>query len=89
MRRVVSGRPLSLVEVTSLGEPALFLDYGETLLFEGGVLYDLHENLAGGPGIDPPERLPDQLLEFGTGIEYGWHHLRGCDCPCCRQRHVA
>jgi hypothetical protein len=85
MQREVSGRCLSLDEVTGLGEPALFLDYGETLLYEDGVVYDLHETLAGGAGAYPPERLPAQVLEHPTGIEYGWHHLLGCVCPVCRQ----
>ena len=86
---MVSGRILSLNEVASLGAPALFLDYGETLLYENGVLYDLHETLEGGAGRFPPEKLPVEVLEHGTGIEYGWYHLVGCDCPACRKRLAA
>ena len=86
---MVSGRTLSLSEVTSLGEPALFLDYGETLLYEHGVLYDLNETALRNPGEYPPEELPSQILDHGTGIEYGWHHLIGCDCRTCLERHAA
>ena len=85
---LVFGRFLSLDEVMSSGEPALFLDYGETLLFENGVLYDLHETFADGAAF-PPERLPAEVLTNGTGVEYGWRHLLGCDCSACCERRAA
>ncbi len=89
MRRAVSGRPLSLYEVTVLGEPALFFDFGEALLYENGVLYDIRENDSDAACASPPDRLPEQILDHGTGIEHGWHHLAGCDCLACAHRRAA
>ena len=84
-----SGRPLSLDEVTSLGEPALFLDFGEALLYEHGCLYDLHETVSASALAYPPEELPAQILDHGAGIEYGWHHLSECACRACCERRIA
>ena len=89
MRLAVSSRSLSLYEVTVLGEPALFYDYGEALLYESGVLYDIHENDSDAACAFPPEKLPEQILDHGTGIESGWHHLAGCDCLACAYRRAA
>ena len=85
----VSGTPFSLSEVRRIGRPALFLDWGETLLFRDGILYDLHGTLDERAVADPPEILPAQVLENGVGIEYGWRHLGGCDCPGCCERRAA
>ena len=72
--------------MTILGEPALFLDYGETPMYEHGVVYDLRESLAGGAGAYPPRAAARSgPRAHPTGIEYGWHHLLGCACPACRQ----
>ena len=58
-------------------------------MYEAGVLYDLHETVSGSALAHPPEELPAQILDYGAGIEYGWHHLNGCDCPACCERRVA
>jgi hypothetical protein len=89
MKRAVSDALLSLSEVTSLGEPALFLDWGETLLFRDGALFDLHGTVDELAAADPPEELPGEILAAGVGIEYGWHHLAGCECLACAYRSAA
>lgn len=88
-RRSDSERPLSLSEVRRIGRPALFLDWGETLLFREGALFDLEGALDERALADPPKVLPIQIMETAVGIEYGWRHLAGCDCPSCEHDRVA
>ena len=83
MQRWASERPLLLSEVRRIGLPAIFRDWGEVLLFRDGALFDVHESADGRSLAYPPEELPAQVLEAGVGIEYGWRHLAGCDCPPC------
>lgn len=76
---------LALGEVRECGSPAVFMDYGEALLYMDGHLFSLRE-IKGEPGhallLPPP--LPPQVLESGVGLEYGWRHLAGCNCRFCR-----
>ena len=77
---------LSLYEVRSLRRPALFLEYGDNLLYDDERLFDLTPESPGEPPEYPPLMLPAQVLERGTGIEFGWRHLAGCDCAhCCSE----
>lgn len=76
------GRGLSLDEVRACGLPAIFLDYGEVLLYRDNQLFDLRR-LNGQPEASPFP-LPARVLESGLGIEYGWHHVGGCTCRLCR-----
>jgi hypothetical protein len=69
--------------VRRIGRPALFLDWGETLLFRDGTLFDVHAAADGLALAYPPEELPAQVLDAGVGIDYGWRHLTGCDCRLC------
>ena len=81
---------LSLNEVRSLGRPALFLDYGDNLLYDDERLFDLSPEGEGRAMTYPPLMLPPQVLERGIGIEFGWRHLAGCDCRhCCSQKQSA
>ena len=80
---------LDLREVRESGLPAVFLDYGEVLLYMDERLFSLHD--ANGPA-DPrrlPPPLPTQILETGVGIEYGWRHFSGCSCRFCGHREAA
>ncbi len=89
MGRSASDQPFSLSEVRRIGRPALFLDWGETLLFRDGAIFDLHGTVDERAVADPPEVLPIQIMETAVGIEYGWRHLAGCDCPSCGQDRAA
>lgn len=77
---------LSLDEVHQCGLPALFLGYGEVLLYLGEQLFSMRDEA--GPfdehALAPP--LPAQILESGLGIEYGWRHLAHCACRFCAQQ---
>jgi hypothetical protein len=83
MRHSLSDRLLSLTEVRRIGRPALFLDWGEQLLFRDETIFDLHETDDGRGHVYPPKELPAQMLETAAGIDYGWRHLTGCDCTLC------
>ena len=81
----VSRQPrLTLREVRAAGLPAMFMDYGEMLLYLDGDLYSLQgtQKTAGQPA-ELPSPLPSQVLETGVGLEYGWKHLTGCRCRRC------
>ena len=86
MRGTVNGVYLSLAEVRSVGRTALFLDWGEALLYRDGRLFELQTS-PGEQAMDyPPKLLPDEILEHGVGIEFGWRHLDGCDCWACQEQ---
>jgi hypothetical protein len=77
---------LSLDEVRASALPAYFYDYSEELLYLDGQLFDLRDvEAAERAGVDPLP-LPREILENGVGLEYGWRHVAGCACHCCRQR---
>jgi hypothetical protein len=71
---------LLLEEVRRAGLPAYFFDDGEQLVFLDGQLYDLAEARAADGMVKP---LPQEVLESGVGIEYGWRHAKHCACPLC------
>jgi hypothetical protein len=73
---------LALREVRKSGLPAVFLDFGEALLYLDGQLFSLRDMSACAGGFLPPP-LPSQILDCGVGIEYGWRHLEGCGCRLC------
>ncbi len=75
---------LSLNEVRSLQRPALFIDFGEKLLYHDERLFDLTPEAPGRPPDYSPVMLPAQVLDLGVGIEFGWRHLAECDCDHCR-----
>ena len=81
---------LSLNEVRSLRRPALFLQYGDSLLYDDERLFDLTPEAPGRAPTYPPDVLPPQVLERGIGIEFGWRHLAECDCRhCCSEEPAA
>lgn len=80
----LSSSRLALREVREIGLPAVFLDFGEALLYLDGQLFSLRDMRAakGAPGVLPAP-LPSQVLDCGVGIEFGWRHLGGCACRFC------
>jgi hypothetical protein len=82
-RPLRSPTPLSLPEVRESGLPALFLDFGEALLYLDGELFDLDERAAALRAGSRPLPLPAAILAKGVGIEYGWNHARQCACRFC------
>ena len=76
---------LSLDEVRASALPAYFYDYSEELLYLDGELFDLRDvETAARTGVDPLP-LPREILANGVGLEYGWRHVAGCVCHCCRE----
>ena len=77
---------LSLDEVCASALPAYFYDYSEELLYLDGQLFDLRDVEAAERAGANPLPLQREILDNGVGLEYGWRHVAGCACHCCRQR---
>ncbi len=78
---------MSLDEVMESGLPALFLDYGELLVYLEGDLFGVRagDEAHAQPVLVP---LPPGILKRGLGVEYGWRHLVGCACCFCAKKTV-
>lgn len=76
---------LTFEEVLAAGQPAVFREFGDHLLYVGGRFFDVHE--PGSPvevGLDLPVEEPQpQIARHAVGIEYGWRHSAGCPCSFC------
>jgi len=83
LRRPRSPVALSLVEVRESGLPALFLDFGEALLYLDGEIFEVDASLAPLRVGSHPVPLPAVILATGVGIDYGWHHAGHCTCRFC------
>lgn len=79
----VAGGRLTLQEVREIDRTAFFFDFGEALMYKDGKLFDIRSWGAEVPTGAPLTPLPDAVLENGVGIEYGWQHLKDCDCHLC------
>ena len=74
---------LSLDDVRKSGELATFHAFGDDLVYLHGTVYYVPSQAE---GRDPEElvRQPDAYpVTTAAGIEFGWHHLEGCDCEFC------
>ena len=78
-----SARRLSSADVLALGEPALFDDFGERLLYAHGRLIDLLAARRCSDGALLAPLLPGSIIESGVGLEYGWRHAAACACAAC------
>jgi hypothetical protein len=79
-----SKRRLSSAEVLAFGEPALFDDFGERLLYADGRLIDLLAARRSHDGELLAPLLLTSIIESGVGLELGWRHTAACDCAACR-----
>ena len=79
-----SKRRLSSVDVLALGEPALFNDFGERLLYADGRLIDLLAARRSSDGELLAPLLPASIIKSGVGVEFGWRHSAACACAACR-----
>jgi hypothetical protein len=75
-------RRLSLDEVRASGLPALLFEHGDALLYLDGRLYTALDWIMSDQAT-LPQPLPEQVLECGVGIEYGWRHAADCTCRYC------
>ena len=74
---------LSLDEVRRAGRTATLAAFGDYLLFNDGVVHALPH----APDLEKPTELLSHPAVYritsSAGIEFGWLHLEGCDCPRC------
>lgn len=77
-------RKLSLVDVVSVGLPAVYQQFGEQLLYMDGTIFD-----ASDPSV-PAEILnvADESDE-AVGLEFGWQHASDCSCHLCASERPA
>jgi hypothetical protein len=76
-------RLLSLEEVVAAGRPAAFSCYGDYLAYVDATVYSLPREPEP-HDLAQPLALPGAYVVTGSiGIEFGWHHLDGCDCAIC------
>jgi hypothetical protein len=76
-------RALSLAQVRSVGLPAVYLRFGDALLYLDETLFDLNEPDPGSPTLFCPPVLDATILQRAVGIEFGWRHALGCRCRFC------
>ena len=72
---------LTFDEVVASRRTAVFQDYGDLLLYLHDTVFVLQDE-------DPeaqaaPVTIDPRSLGKAIGIETGWHHAEGCDCPVC------
>ena len=79
------GGRLSSADVLASGEPALFNDFGERLLYADGRLIDLVAARRSSDGELLAPLLPASIIKTGVGLEFGWHHAAACRCAACRR----
>jgi hypothetical protein len=74
---------LSLDEVRRAGRTATFAVFGDHLLYHDGAVHVLPH----APDLEKPTELLSHPAVYritsSAGIEFGWLHLEGCDCPRC------
>ncbi len=76
-------RRLSFEEVVAAGRPAVFSDFGDSLLYLDGKVFVLREaDLPADPAVLPPV-LDMRAMVRAVGIETGWRHAEDCDCDVC------
>jgi hypothetical protein len=74
---------LSFEQILQGQLPAIFVDYGEHILFFDGRVFDFGDkDRAHGLSLCPSV-LDATLLKGCIGIEYGWRHADGCRCRFC------
>jgi hypothetical protein len=76
-------RRLSFREVVNSGRPAVYRQFGDSLLFVDGTLFDV---LKPGSPIELGLKVPLEDPHFvrrAVGIEYGWRHALDCSCDAC------
>ena len=79
-------RRLSFREVIDSGRPAVFRQFGDSLLFVDGTVFDVIK--PGSPielGLKVPLEDP-YFARRAVGIEYGWRHALHCPCDVCAPR---
>ena len=74
---------LSFEEVVSSGRTAVFQEFGDLLLYLEGTVFVLKDADPRGAAHTTPPVLERRALAHAVGIESGWRHAAGCNCPVC------
>jgi hypothetical protein len=74
---------LTLEEVRESGLPAFFVDFGESLLYKRGQLFEVRDRDAWRPEVLSRVPLPAEVLATGVGIDSSWRHAARCACRYC------
>jgi hypothetical protein len=84
---IAGRRRLTFEEVLAAGQPAVYREFGDHLLYVDGRFFDVREPGAptpidvGGSSLPAANEPPD--ARRGVGIEYGWRHAADCPCSYC------
>jgi hypothetical protein len=76
-------KTLAFDEVAASGRPAVFLEFGDSLLYLGGEVFILRDMDPFARPYATPPILEQRALVHAVGFETGWHHCEGCDCDFC------
>ena len=82
---IAGRRRLTFEEVLAAGQPAVYRQFGDHLLYVGGRFFDVREPGAPTPiEVDASSSLRDaQAAPRAVGSEYGWRHAADCSCSFC------
>ncbi len=76
-------KTLAFDEVVASGRPAVFREFGDSLLYLGGEVFILRDLDLFAPSNARPPVLEQCALVHAVGFETGWHHGEGCECDYC------
>ena len=82
----IAGRKrLTFEEVLVAGQPAVYRQFGDHLLYVDGRFFDVREPGAPTPiEVGASSSLRDaHAAHRAVGIEYGWRHAADCSCSYC------
>ena len=82
----IAGRKrLTFEEVLAAGQPAVYRQFGDHLLYVDGRFFDVREPGAPTPiEVGTSSSLRDaHAAHRAVGIEYGWRHAADCSCSFC------
>ena len=75
-------RRLSLGQVIDAGLPAVYLGFGDRLLFMDDTIYDARDPSSLAEILRGVRGEPD----LAVGLEFGWRHQHDCTCLFCAGR---
>jgi hypothetical protein len=80
---------LTFDEVVASRRPAVFQDFGDLLLYLHDTVYVLQDTDPDAQPHATPPALDPHAVGKAIGMETGWRHAAGCDCPVCADDAVA
>ena len=74
---------LGFDEVLASRRPAVYEDFGDSLLYLDGEVFILGDIDPGSDAAAMAPVLDARVLVHAVGVETGWRHEADCDCSCC------